>query len=142
MASISRSFAEDEQYFRFPRLPWLIVIPPGLAFMTAAALKPDSIPDLGRISKSVQEHPDLVYKIFVTTWTLHGLEALYAFYFARRKNISFGWSLAWFAQTFIYGIASLRPLFRHFKRNTKKKNQTEMTLRKVCTTNYQLCIPT
>jgi hypothetical protein len=118
----STSSSEDSHYFRLPRLPWLVVLPPGLALLAAAAWKPDAIPFeylgplKGFVQSAINDHPTKVQRTATITLLIHVVEAIYATYFARQKKLSNGVALAWGAQTFIYGIFSIIPLRRHFKK--------------------------
>jgi uncharacterized membrane protein len=118
----STSSSEDKQYFRLPRLPWLVVVPPGMALLAAAALKPDVIPFdylgplKGLLQSAITDHPARVQRIAAIVFLIHGLEAIYATYFARKNKLSGCVALAWGAQTFIYGLFSLIPLRRHYKK--------------------------
>merc|ERR1711894_184201 len=105
-----------DDYFRYPGIVWIALVPAGLSLLTVATLKPEWIPydTLGPVGTLtlylVKNFPSVLTGTCITAWLLHVGEAVYANQLCEEKQLSDGAKLKWTIQTFLYGMFSLKHL--------------------------------
>jgi len=118
---------KTEDYFRSPRVPWLILVPVIDIGLLVAAFKPNSLPFdyIGNYGSLLQylitANQPLVRKICYLVIISHFFEALAAMKIARKNKMKPTTTLLWTVQTFIYGLFSLRILLRYNKNVKRSK---------------------
>lgn len=116
-------------YFRRSSLLWVGIVAFSLGFFTWTVFWPQDVPygslgPLGALAKHlVDHHYPVLYYGWYLTWVVHVLEALYALKLCSDKGIdSTSTRLLWFAQTFLFGFASLGLLLK-YKPDGRSKRQ-------------------
>ncbi|RDD46675.1 Transmembrane protein 254c [Trichoplax sp. H2] len=109
----------SQGYIRFPSMFWTVTIVFGLSFFYMETYRPDLIPykSLGplgdpliKLRENYLTSLDIGFKVAVG---LHILEATYAFYLSRKKELPFWQQLFWFVQTFIIGFPSTKLIMAY-----------------------------
>jgi hypothetical protein len=118
---------KTDDYFRSPRVPWLILTPVCNVGLLVAAFKPNSVPYdyIGNYGAVLQylitTHHPTVRKICYLVIIIHFFEALAAVKIARSNKMKPTTTILWAMQTFVYGIFSLRYLLRYNKNAKRSK---------------------
>ncbi|XP_067277574.1 transmembrane protein 254 [Pseudorasbora parva] len=115
-------------YFRRSSLFWVAIVGLSLGFFTWTVFWPQDVPygslgPLGALAKYlVDNHYPVMYYGWYLTWVVHALEALYALKLCSDKGIdNTSTRLLWFAQTFLFGLASLGLLIKYKPEGRSKR---------------------
>ncbi|KAK2896203.1 hypothetical protein QQF64_006472 [Cirrhinus molitorella] len=121
--------SDNNSYFRRTSLFWMVVVTVYVAFLTWMVFWPQDVPygslgPLGAVAKHfVDYHYALLYYGWFLLWPIHFCEALFAMKICSDKGIdSTSTRLLWFAQTFLFGFASLGLLLK-YKPDGRSKRQ-------------------
>ncbi|XP_036430487.1 transmembrane protein 254 [Colossoma macropomum] len=121
--------SDGHAYFRRSSLFWIVTVTLSMSYYTWVVFWPhqvpyDSLGPLGALSKHlVNEHYSIMYKGWWCAWAIHSFEALVALKVCSDKGIdSLSTRLLWFAQTVLFGFASLGLLLK-YKPDRRAKQQ-------------------
>uniref|UniRef100_A0A8C2HL22 Transmembrane protein 254 n=1 Tax=Cyprinus carpio TaxID=7962 RepID=A0A8C2HL22_CYPCA len=121
--------SDSSSYFRRSSLFWMLVVTVSLSFFTWTVFWPRDVPysslgPLGALAKHfVDYHYPAMYYGWFLAWVIHLSEALFALKLCSDKGIdSTSTRLLWFAQTFLFGFASLGLLIK-YKPDRRPKRQ-------------------
>ncbi|XP_066534752.1 transmembrane protein 254 isoform X2 [Hoplias malabaricus] len=113
--------SDEYAYFRRSSLFWIVTVTLSMGFYTVPY---DSLGLLGSLAKHlINEHYSIMYKGWWCAWAIHVFEALVAMKVCSDKGIdSPSARLLWFAQTALFGFASLGLLLK-YKPDHRSKQQ-------------------
>ncbi|XP_050982195.1 transmembrane protein 254 isoform X2 [Labeo rohita] len=105
--------SDSYSYFKRTSLFWLVVVTVYVGFYTDVPY--GSLGPLGALAKHlVDNHYPLLYYGWFLMWVIHLFESLFAMKICSDKGIdSTSTRLLWFAQTFLFGFASLGLLLKY-----------------------------
>ncbi|KAM3606618.1 uncharacterized protein V6R79_019775 [Siganus canaliculatus] len=119
--------SNGSDYFKRSSLFWMITVTLSMTFFTTIVFTPETIPfqHLGPFGTFctylVDNHADMMYKVFCAAWAIHVLEALFAMMQCSKKGITdTSTRFLWFIQTFLFGFASLGLLIKYDPKRPKQ----------------------